>query len=332
MLKTVLRYLLSIKLNFLFVTGMCLILSINSIAQTVNIKAQSDSNRIRIGSQFIYTLSAEFNPQQYKVQFPTLSDTFNHFEVVTRGKSDTLNGRELQTIRQSYTLTNFDSGRWTLPAVQFDVSPIDGSAPYSLSTEAISIQVQTLAIDTTKPFKPIFGIRAASMPLKQLLMYIAGILVVVIVLGILIWMLIRTLKGQHKKIAVQAPERKLLPNEIAMMKIAELEKSQLWLREEKNFQTQLTDILRTYLEDQFQVDCFEKTSTEIIEDMKRHTALRKFSPVLKDIFELSDLVKFAKRNASVDEHLQSLKLTREWINETYQMTRQDIDIKTEGQT
>lgn len=289
-------------------------------AQDVKVNARIDSSSILIGEQIQLELSATFNPQRYKVQFPSVMDTFNHFEVVAKGKTDTLIGRNENTYTQRYTLTSFDSGAWKIPSMAFDVLPMQGGEPMVRWTDSFLVNVQTVAVDTSKPFKPIFGIRSAKMPVGQIILYAILIALGLLLSGFLVWYF---LKKRKKKPAVQPePEVILLPNEKALLALEKLQEAELWQSgQDKAYHTQLTDILRLYLEEQFTMDCFEKTSNEIIQQVKKIKALSTSRQLLRDIFETADIVKFAKGHPTPEEHIQSLQYAKEVIRESYKKVK-----------
>lgn len=292
------------------------------VAQPVKINVGIDTNNIQIGDQITLELKATYNPQLYKVQFPTIQDTFNHFEVVERLKPDTTSGRDETTFKQQYLITNFDSGQWKIPSMSFDVLSMKGDAPQVALSDSFLVNVNTVQVDTAKPFRPIFGIRSAKMPLGVLIMYIAAAILVLAVLGFLIWYFIKTMREKNNKPEHKEPEIILLPHEKALKELKQLEELQLWQAgEEKNYHTQLTDIIRTYLNEQFKLDCFEKTSSEIIQQIKRVKPLSTSRQPLRTIFETADMVKFAKSKPTAEEHIQSMELAIEMIRETYKRVK-----------
>jgi hypothetical protein len=286
-------------------------------AQDVRINAAVDSNNIRIGDHLRLTYTATFNPQQFRVQFPSLQDTFNHFEVIERLKADTVDARETITISKQTILTNFDSGSWKIPAMPFEVQPLQGQLPYTIVSDSFNIQVQSIAIDTAQPFKPIFGIRSASMPASQLIMYILAGLALLALLIWLIWYLRKRAK-QKTKPSTEKAVPVLQPYEIALRDLNALEQTGVWQTgDEKVYHTSLTDIVRRYLEEQFEMDCFEKTSAEIIQQVKKVKALSTSRQALRTIFETADMVKFAKSKPSAEEHMHSMELAKEMVLESY---------------
>lgn len=294
----------------------CLIFMIhNSHAQNVRIKAMLDTARIEIGEQIQLKLQAVFDPQQYRINFPAVPDTVNHLEFIAK-QNDTIIGRSEHTITQSLTITSFDSGRWQIPSFRFDIQPLNGTTASTQWTDSLFVSVGMPIVDTSKPFKPIMGIQEAKMPWKELIWYIVGI---VLLLGVLIFLIIYLVKNaKRKKKTVDTPVVRLNPFEQAMQDLNQLEKQELWQQNQaKAYHTQINDIIRRYLETTFEYDCFEKTSNEIIQMIRKEKGLKAYIPDLKLIFETADMVKFAKSQPGEDEHLKSMQLTRTFIEHSY---------------
>ena len=306
------------KYRTLLTTLYFLLSAFFSIAQNANVKASINKDHIIIGDAVELKLSATFNPTQTKVQFPIINDTFNHFEVIEKEKSDTVINREKSTITQTIIISNYDSGQWSIPSFTFGILPLQDSVPYILNTDSLLVNVNTIAVDTSKPFMPIMAIREAKMPMKTIVMYVAGIIIIVAILGFLVWYFIKKYREKNNKPKEKINEIKLLPHEKAMQNLAQLESQNLWQNgQEKIYHTLLTDAIRTYLEEQFNMDVFEKTSSELMQQIKKQKALSNSRQAVRSIFETADLVKFAKNKPSEEEHLQSMELAREIILESY---------------
>lgn len=287
----------------------------DSHAQNVRIKAMLDTAQIEIGEQIQLKLQATFDPQQCRINFPAVPDTVNHMEFMAK-QNDTIIGRSEHTITQSLTITSFDAGRWQIPAFRFDIQPLNGTAASTQWTDSLFVSVGMPSVDTSKPFKPIMGIQEAKMPWKELIWYIVGI---VLLLGVLIFLIIYLVKNaKRKKQIVDTPLVRLNPFEQAMQDLDQLEKQELWQQNQaKAYHTQINDIIRRYLETTFEYDCFEKTSNEIIQMIRKDKGLKAYIPDLKWIFETADMVKFAKSQPGEDEHLKSMQLTRTFIEHSY---------------
>lgn len=304
-----------IKSKWPFIMCGLLFIIHNSHAQNVRIKALLDTAQIEIGEQIQLKLQAAFDPQQYRINFPVVPDTVNHLEFIAK-QNDTIIGRSEHTITQLLTITSFDSGRWQIPAFRFDIQPLNGTAASTLWTDALFVSVSIPRVDTSKPFKPIMGIQEAKMPWKELIWYMVGI---VLLFGVIIFLITYLVKNaKRKKQILDTPPVRLNPFEQAIQDLDRLEKQELWQQNQaKAYHTQINDIIRRYLETTFEYDCFEKTSNEIIQMIRKDKVLKEYIPDLKWVFDTADMVKFAKSQPGEDEHLKSIQLTRTFIEHSY---------------
>ncbi len=305
------KWILLVKLFVLFCPAAAL-------CQPVKVGVSTDSTAIMIGDGITLSLSAEYDPQKFQVKFPTVSDTFNHFEKTGKPQSDTLTKDERIRITQKIQITNFDSGVWIVPKMSFTIKPLQGDTAYNILCDSIPIWVNSPVVDTSKPFKPIFGIRSASLPLQQIILYVVLALFVVAALCFIVWYVYKKRKQNDQQKMQEAPEEQLLPHEKALQALQLLNVTQLWQQGlEKEYHTALTDIMRTYLEEQFQINCFEKTSSEIVSQVKRVKALSTSRKELRHLFETADMVKFAKSNPTAEQHQECLSLAIAVVEESY---------------
>ena len=64
--------------------------------------------------------------------------------------------------------------------------------------------------------------------------------------------------------------------------------------DEKQFYSELSDALRTYFEQAFNVACLDKTTTEILLAIQHNATLRPHTQLVQSILEQADIIKFAK--------------------------------------
>ncbi|PIE99005.1 MAG: hypothetical protein CR961_01375, partial [Polaribacter sp.] len=101
---------------------------------------------------------------------------------------------------------------------------------------------------------------------------------------------------------------KIPPYELAIQELKALDEKLLWQNNKiKEYYSELTDILRTYIEDEFGVPALESTSDEIVKKLSRlHRKKQIIAPNetlnrLSKLLQTSDLVKFAKMKPLSDE-------------------------------
>ena len=115
------------------------------------------------------------------------------------------------------------------------------------------------------------------------------------------------------------PGVKYKPHELALMELEKLRVKKLWQAGKmKDYHTELTDILRKYIEDRFHLMAMESTSSEILDDLEKKTGISKeCREMLSRILILADLVKFAKYIPLPEDHEQSMEYSVDFINKTF---------------
>ena len=83
----------------------------------------------------------------------------------------------------------------------------------------------------------------------------------------------------------------------------------------KEYQTELTDVVREYIGRRFEVHSTEKTSDETLREMKPLIDKDLYGRLSK-MLQLADLVKFAKWHTTPDENESALTTAYDFVNET----------------
>lgn len=136
-------------------------------------------------------------------------------------------------------------------------------------------------------------------------------------LGLLIYLIVRIRDNKPiiRKIKV---EPKLPPHQAAMKEIERIKTEKVWQKgQSKEYYTELTDAIRTYIKDRFGFNALEMTSSEIIDQLLEMNDKEAISD-LKLLFQTADLVKFAKHNPQMNENDANLINAIDFINETKQ--------------
>ncbi len=286
-------------------------LSFGSVAQNDSkVTARLDVRQITIGDQARLFLEARHNPASGRLQWPVFIDTFNKLEIVEKGKIDTLKDGNYITYRQRLLITGFDSGVFRIPPFQFAVIPSSGT-PYSLTTDSFDLLVQTVAVDTTKAFKPIKNIIFVK---SSWLDYIWYIVACIVLIGLAIFVTVYFMK--NRKVAAPAPKGPVISLQDRMLALLdELEASQLWQKNQvKEYYVSLTDIIRNYIEERFQTPALELTTDELLYKAQLHKELQPYHSLLSVILTTADLAKFAKGQPLPQEHHDAMQNARKFID------------------
>lgn len=286
-----------------------------------SVHAKIDAVQITVGDQIRVFLEAQHDVQKSKLTWAVVPDSFDHLEVVERGKIDTLKQGNIEIYKQRLLVTGFDSGKFTIPSMVFAVTPTDG-ATYNLQTDSFSVVVQTVPVDTTKPFKGIKGIFQVPSSWMDYLLYII-IAAVLIIAAILITAYIVRKRKNRPVVVPAAPVISL--HDRTMRLFDELEAQQLWQAGKvKEYYTQLTDILRLYIEERFNTAAMELTTDELLHKARMRADMQPYFLQLEQVLHMADLAKFAKAQPLPEEHTAAMASARAYVNASKQTVTETV--------
>lgn len=259
-----------------------------SFAQQKRVTTAVDSTKIKIGAQLNLTLKTSVDTLS-SVVFPD-GKNFGALEVLESYPIDTVKEKDRYLLTKRYGLTQFDSGRFMIPSLPVLIN----KKPFL--TDSIAVEVMAVKVDTLKQkMFDIKGISEVKSPMGNWWKWVLGILFLAGI-GVLIFFLIKKYKRKKDEEIVYAT-----PIEKASSMLKNLEKKELLEKGEvKNYYSELTDIARTYIEEEIQVPAMESTTSEVIVGL-RNAVVRKKMKLSKETVEnlekvlrQADLVKFAK--------------------------------------
>ena len=258
--------------------------SLSTEAQKVT--SEVDTASIRLGEQIKYRIEVETDSSDLVV-FPE-GQTFTPLEMVESFPIDTNRIQERFKLIKEYSLTQWDSGSYTIPRQRLVINE------RPVFTDSVLIQVADVAVDTTKqkmfPIKPSVEVPSGfSVPVW--LWWLSGILLILLI-GVLFYFRRRRKKAEAAK--------KLPPYEQAIFELQQLDNSHLLeQREIKEYYSQLSAAVRRYLDGEVYDHAMESTTGELIEYLQQeketgHLNLSEETILkLRTILERADLAKFA---------------------------------------
>lgn len=299
-------------------------------AQEISVKATLDSTMMIIGSQSKLTLELT-KPADADVSFPLILDTIvTNVEVLSQSDIDTaLVGNNRQHLTQELVITSFDSGFYYMPPFEFEIQANSGGG--TLKTDPLVMRIYTYQIDSITGIFNLKPVKDIPYKFKEFVPYIVTILIIdlLVAIGVLIWMVF----VKKKKIFVAPPKPKEPPYITAFRDLERIREQKLWQKEkEKEYFTELTDTLRTYIEGRFDTLAMEQTTDEILTDIKDLVSKEHYQHI-ESILRLSDLVKFAKMKPLMDESEKSLQQVFNFVDQTkYVPKAEDEDEEGEATT
>ena len=273
---------MKIKLYILF-----FLLSTSLFAQKVTTSVNVTKNKI--GAEFKLTLKTDVDTLS-KVKFPEAKN-FGALEVIQSYKMDTIkNGARYQLIK-NYGLTQFDSGKYTIPRIPV---LINGKPSFS---DSIKVEVNDVKVDTLKQkMYDIKDIAKVESPMGTWWIYV----LILIAVAVAVYLIYKYIKKRQSEPKVEEVVFKS-PIEKATTLLQQLEGKELWQKGEiKHYYSELTDIARNYIEEEIHIPAMESTTSELIEALRKAAKQQKLKlsnetvENLEKVLKQADLVKFAK--------------------------------------
>lgn len=282
----------------------------------MEVDARLETPQIRIGEQTRLTIVLKLAQVDVSLQFPNIEGTaFEGFEVVQREKCDTsfIQPNEFVELRCSWLLTSFDSGTQVIPPLPIILSS-QGMNDTTM-TPPLLLEVSTVEINPEEDIRDIKDVVAIPLGFWEIAWKVIAILVIISALigGYLLY--VRWRKGAplvpvFRK--VQQP-----PHVVALDRFESLRRQKLWQQGRiKEFHSELTDILRVYIQDRFHIPAPEMVTHEIIQALGNNTETRDKVKDMENILQLADLVKFAREHPLPDEHERSMQLGVRFVKST----------------
>lgn len=248
-----------------------------------------DTVKNKIGAEFKLSIKTNVDTLS-KVKFLE-SKFFGALEVLESYKIDTVKKGDRYELIKKYGLTQFDSGKYTIPRIPII---INGKTVYS---DSLAIEISNVKVDTLKQkMYDIKDIAAVKSPMGNWWIYVL-VVIGLIGLGFLIFYLLKNRKPKAKAEVVVYKT----PIEKATTLLQQLESKELWQKGAvKDYYSELTDIVRNYIEEEIKIPAMESTTSELIEGLRKAAKQKKLKlsndtvENLEKVLQQADLVKFAK--------------------------------------
>lgn len=285
-------------------------------AQNVSVSSSLDTSLILIGDQINYTITID-KPTGLNLSIPVYKDTlFRNIEILSGPVIDSsiINGRTKLVGR--YLITSFDTGYYAIPPAFVEVKSNTGIKRFYSDYSILEVARTKIApADTALKIYDIIKPYRAHITIEEILPWV----LLVILVGAIVWYIIRYLRLHKKDKEVTEPVAMIeQAHVIAFRELEILHLEQLWQKGEiKKYYTRLTEIIRQYLENRYQVFSLELTTEETLSSLI-NAGFRKDEEYhrLKTILTSADLVKFAKHKPEPSENDLHYRNSWEFVNNT----------------
>ena len=290
------------KLKILF-----FLLLISSLTYAQKVSVTTDTTNIRIWEQFLFKIVIK---DTANVIFPEKLENLTKLEVVKDIKIDTFKN----SLIKKYLMTGFDSGAFYIPTQQIFIKN------RAYLSDSVLINVATIAVDTSqqKPF-PIKSIQTEPLVYDDFKPYVIWVILALLLVGLFIYYLKTRKKPEIKEIE---SINTLPPYEEALEKLQELDDKLLWQNNEiKKYYSELTEIVRVFIEKELEIPALEITTFELISLLSDYNTPKNINITKETVRKLNallqeaDLVKFAKSTPLSHEIEEDRRVAEKVLND-----------------
>ncbi len=305
------RRLLGIHIFFTIVIGIC---GAQDSRPLIEVNSVVDTSHITIGDRITYTLSID-HVDTMRVEKPGEGVHLGQFEIKDYKIYDPVRqeGRILEKFE--YVISVFDTGTFVIPPFPVAYFPTDSLGDYKLiEASAITIYVESVIQDEERQLRDVKP--PIDIPYDYFLLF--SVISSIILIGALVYLGYRLyLKRKETGYFIKTPEPPRPAHEVALESLEELLKKD-FLSDGliKEFYSDISEIIRRYIEGRYFIPALEETSREILVELNGQDISEEMLLKAKESLELSDLVKFAKYKPSDEENQNVVSWTREFVEGT----------------
>lgn len=292
-------------------------------AAPVSLKAKLDSVQLLMGN--LTTLHLEVvEDKNTRGEFPifrNIAETgfvgLNGDSIELRGivKADTIDiGSNRLQINYVVPLQSFDSGFYQIPPFEY-VSGKDTIKSNSIALKVIPVKVGDN--------EEISGFMPVEEPLNPSIFdklpdwivdYWWLLLLILLLVGVLVYLVV---KYRQTGTIMPVKKKESSPFEVAMSALKKLKDKKLWEQGlEREYFTELTEILRVYLQSRFHINAMEMTSRQILDTLNNDEELKNQRDYIRQILDIADFVKFAKLRPLPTENTEAYDNAVRFVEET----------------
>ena len=279
--------------------NICIFILLLFYSQAWSQKISVDTNIIFVGQQAEIEISNNIKNSEF---WPNFNDTLVKGLEIVQSDFDTLS----EEIIQKIIITSWDSGSYYIPPIKFSATS---------KSNALIINVLLLDIDANSELKDIKGPLDDNIGWSDIWPWL--LLTLIILLSIFTY---KKYFNKKKKTVVVKKNIQTPAHVLALNALKKLENKKLIDKKDiKEYYSSISEIIRRYIENRFNFPALELTTYEIL-DIITANIKKEESISLKNILEISDLVKFAKKIPDQNENIKNLNLATDFVKKTKKET------------
>jgi hypothetical protein len=288
-----------------------------------------ERDSVLIADQLFYGFELKQVEEGTQFAFAQVGDTLmTNIRVVKPWQMDTVKVSKpkkgqprLMDLKGGITVTSFEEGIYYLPPIAVQRLSKDGVLD-TLVFDPQTVEIKTMPVDTAT-FQPhdIKGVIRYPVTFAEVAPWVAGGLSLIGLIVLAVWLIVRYRRMHNPEFIRKDPA-----HIVALRKLDQYRGNKMWAPErQKMFYSGITDTLREYIADRYDIGAMEMTTAEIFADMKSTDVPDELREEMRQLFELADFVKFAKFTASDDDNAKALPTAVRFVTSTYQSDIEDND-------
>ena len=284
--------------------------SLNASAQ-IQMTAEPDTNIMKLGDQqtILLTITADPSIEVGNIHLDSVTK-IPGFEVINQSSWELQKGQNSQILIKKILFTAFEPGTFKFPPVVYD---------YNYNNEdrqgaSRSFEIKVLPVDSNQPnLEPNKGIVLEPKNWRDYVYWMIGGLILLLVVLVFFYFYKKRKASKNIKIEVLKPD----PKVVALVALNHLQSSPLPDSDDyKIFQTELSQIVRTYIAEQLKIKALENTSSSVIRQLHYRKIEGALVEDVNNALNIADMVKFARAETRSSIHRQYIEKMKHFVEIT----------------
>ncbi len=290
------------------VSLLILFCALNLWAQKISVSASTDTTDYYIGDYITYSLKAEYD-KDVKIYPPELKDLIHNVEFIRSETPITKisGGKKITELKA--ILSRYDSAEVIIPPIPvfyrigkdtlIERAPVysdkdslikDETLRQALSNQTV-FTVHRFEISETEDIKDVKDPIKIPLDWKIIVLIVLGAIILLLLFYFIYKKYLKKKPIHHEEIK----EKKIPPHTAAFNALKQLDEKQLWQKGFiKEYHSEITEIIRRYYEERFDLPALELTTSEIMERLNSNKDFETILNLTGNFLSSADLVKFAK--------------------------------------
>lgn len=223
----------------------------------------------------------------------------------------------------------YDSGQAAINPITILYTLPGDTAVRATGTNPLVVTTHTMRVDTSQAIRDL----KPPLTIPYTLIEIAGMIAAVLAAAAIGWFGYRYWRRRRRRATGEEPSPPPRPAHIiALEALADLKARRLWQQGKiKEFYSEVTDILRRYIEHRYGIPALEETTDGIIDGLTQQRFRTDLLGQVDAMLRRADLVKFARRQPDMTEHEETFAIVHHVVEVTKVTTMTPPDaLETHG--